>query len=151
MKVTVWDDLVSQLASFGLKIFPSIALEKVKWITTPTEKMQFNRGTTDHELEFLQQSTIRCIEQPNYKSVQFAKISSLTKTDVNRVVSIRGTVKNLEKKKSVKANGKDRFCVTLEQADGQIIEIVFFPNTFNKVTFKVQARIAILGGKFSIY
>lgn len=98
----------------------------------------------------MQQSTIYCIEQPNYKDT-LVKITNLTKTDQDRVISVRGNVKTLERINSKRSDGKDRICAILEQSDGGTIEIVFFPNTSSKATLKVQERMAVLGAKFNLY
>ena len=95
VRLTIWNDLVDEMDSFGPQIYSTFEIERVKWITTPTDQRTFNHGTSMHELEFQSNSTIRLKKPTDLMNIKFVKIAELTVADQYATVSIRFKLKNI--------------------------------------------------------
>ena len=133
MRLTIWKDIVNQLADFGPQLYSTIELKNVVWTTTPSDKIAFNHSSSPHELEFLGSSTIRCLKAQDLKSILFEKIDNLSSNYLYKTISLRGKVTNITRN-TVRRDNTEWISFILEQ-----------------VKFKVDQRIAIIGAKFSIY
>lgn len=150
VRLTIWKDIVNQLADFGPQLYSTVELKNVVWTTTPSDKIAFNHGSSPHELEFLGSSTIRCLKAQDLKSILFEKIDNLSSNYLYKTISLRGKVTNITRN-TVRRDNTEWISVILEQGNKKQIEVAFFGQTTKQVKFKVDQRIAIIGAKFGIY